>query len=376
MEFKLIIKKLNKNLSDEEAIVFSKWYQESKTHRTYFDNVKANHQKNPIGVDVEKGWNAIVSKIDTPVERKAYLKYAIAASIALLITLTYVFNTNTNTQDLEPTLVEHNISIGINKATLTLEDGSNISLIKGKTYTADNLKSNGEQLIYNAEHNAFNRDIAFNFLTVPRGGEFFIKFQDGTQVWLNADSQIKYPVAFIDGETRQVELVYGEAYFDVSPSTVNGGSHFMVKTMSQNIEVIGTEFNVKAYKDENIIYTTLVEGKVTVGNNLSHNKHLEPGEQSILDLENNSIAVVKTDITTDTAWKNGLFIFDKEPLKNIMTTLSRWYNINVVFEDSAKENIIFSGVLNRSNNINDLLDSFKETDEVDFTINKKSILIH
>jgi len=376
MEFKLIIKKLNNNLSEEEAIIFSKWYQESDTHRTYFENVKANHQNNPIDVNVEKGWNAIATKIDTPVERKAYWKYAIAASIALLISLTYVFNTNTDIQGLEPTLVEHNISIGINKATLTLEDGSNINLIKGETYTADNLKSNGEQLIYNAEQNAFNREIAFNFLTVPRGGEFFVKLQDGTQVWLNADSQIKYPVTFVDGAARQVELIYGEAYFDVSPSTAHKGSHFMVKTMSQNIEVIGTEFNVKAYKDEGIIYSTLVEGKVSVGSNLSNNKDLEPGEQSILNLQKNSMEVITTDITTDTAWKNGLFIFDKEPLKNIMTSLSRWYDVSISFEDKKMENIIFSGVLNRSNNINDLLDSFKETNEVGFTIKNNNILVH
>jgi len=375
MEFKLIIKKLNNTLSAEEAILFSKWYKESQSHRTYFDNVKSKHQDNSIDIDLEKGWNAITSKIDRPTKRKLSWKFAVAASVAILISLTYIYKTSNDTEGFEPRLVEHNISIGINKATLTLEDGSDINLMKGETYVSENLSSNGEQLIYSADQNTLGRAVAYNYVTVPRGGEFFIKLQDGTQVWLNADSQIKYPVTFIDGETRQVELVYGEAYFDVSPSTAHKGSHFMVKTLIQNIEVIGTEFNVKAYKDEAIIYTTLVEGKVSVANSVSSDKNLVPGEQSILNIEEHSMEVIKTNITTDTAWKNGLFIFDKEPLKNIMTTLSRWYNIKVEFKDSEKENIIFSGVLNRNNNIIDLLDSFKETDEVDFIIKNKSILV-
>jgi ferric-dicitrate binding protein FerR (iron transport regulator) len=376
MEFKLIIKKLNKGLSSAEEIIFSKWHEESKQHKSFFENVKTNHHKNSDDIDVAKGWSAIENKLFVPVKRKMYWYYAVAASIVLLISIGFIFNTFKDKQLHEAKIAEHNIEIGTDKATLTLEDGSDIALKKGETYSTKNLKSNGEQLIYNTTQNVEKPKIAYNYLTIPRGGQYYIKLSDGTQVWLNADSKLKYPVSFVEGETRQVELVYGEAYFDVSPSTAHHGSTFKVNTLNQNIEVMGTEFNIKAYKDDPAIYTTLVEGKVSVSNNDTARKDLKPGEQSIFNLQNNAIKVVNADITTHTAWKNGLFMFDKEPLQEIMKTLSRWYDVTIEFKNLEKQNILFSGILKRSNGINDLLDSFKKTKEVTFEFEPKKIIIN
>jgi ferric-dicitrate binding protein FerR (iron transport regulator) len=130
------------------------------------------------------------------------------------------------------------------------------------------------------------------------------------------------------------------------------------------------------YYDEPAIYTTLVEGKVSVSNNDTARKDLKPGEQSIFNLQNNAIKVVNADITTHTAWKNGLFMFDKEPLQEIMKTLSRWYDVTIEFKNLEKQNILFSGILKRSNGINDLLDSFKKTKEVTFEFEPKKIIIN
>ena len=143
-----------------------------------------------------------------------------------------------------PVIVNSTIQPGTDKATLTLGDGTQIILEKGESFQTGNVNSNGEEIVYEAEKTN-KKEVAYNYLTIPRGGQFFVKLSDGTQVWLNSESQLKYPVIFNEGETRKVELVYGEAYFDVSPSSEHEGSKFKVFNQSQEIEVLGTEFNVR-----------------------------------------------------------------------------------------------------------------------------------
>src|SRR5690606_33390781 len=146
------------------------------------------------------------------------------------------------------------------------------------------------------------------YLTIPRGGQFNVVLSDGTEVWLNSDTQLKYPVNFVEGQDREVELVFGEAYFDVSPSTEHGGSKFKVMNNAQEVEVLGTEFNIKAYRDDINVYTTLVEGKVVVGNG-DLKQYLTPNQLSHLNLENNSIKVRVVDVNVETSWKKGIFTF-------------------------------------------------------------------
>ncbi|BDU27427.1 FecR domain-containing protein [Flavobacterium sp. GSB-24] len=282
---------------------------------------------------------------------------AMAASLLLLISIS-LFISKTNPLKIETPAVAHKeILIGSDKATLTLEDGSVIALEKGKSYTQGNASSNGEKLIYNSK-DAKPAAIANNYLTIPRGGQFFVQLADSTKVWLNSESQLKYPVAFIDGETRQVELVYGEAYFEVSPSTKHKGSRFKVKTQSQNVEVIGTEFNIKAYKDETTIYTTLVKGIVAVSN-ASKKQILAPNEQSRITDYNGNIAVSDVDVYNEISWRKGLFVFKGMPLKDIARVLSRWYDADIVFADPALGNVKFNGVLNKNQKLEDILTTIK-----------------
>ncbi|MDQ1166974.1 FecR family protein [Flavobacterium sp. SORGH_AS_0622] len=282
---------------------------------------------------------------------------AMAASLLLLISIS-LFISKTNPLKIETPAVAHKeILIGSDKATLTLEDGSVIALEKGKSYTQGNASSNGEKLIYNSK-DAKPAAIANNYLTIPRGGQFFVQLADSTKVWLNSESQLKYPVAFIDGETRQVELVYGEAYFEVSPSTKHKGSRFKVKTQSQNVEVIGTEFNIKAYKDETTIYTTLVKGIVAVSN-ASKKQILAPNEQSRITDYNGNITVSNVDVYNEISWRKGLFVFKGMPLKDIARVLSRWYDADIVFADPALGNVKFNGVLNKNQKLEDILTTIK-----------------
>ncbi|EJF99713.1 FecR family protein [Flavobacterium sp. F52] len=281
---------------------------------------------------------------------------AMAASLLLLISISLIIN-KTNPLRIETPQVAHKeILIGSDKATLTLEDGSVIALEKGKSYTKGNASSNGEKLIYNS--NGKSAAIANNLLTIPRGGQFFVQLADSTKVWLNSESQLKYPVAFVDGQTRQVELVYGEAYFEVSPSTKHKGSRFKVKTQEQNVEVIGTEFNIKAYRDEPAIYTTLVQGVVAVSN-AAKKQILTPSQQSKITEYNGNISVSEVDVYNEISWRKGLFVFKGMPLKDIARVLSRWYDVDIVFADPALGNVKFNGVLNKNQKLEDILTTIK-----------------
>ncbi len=331
-------------------------------------------------IDTEKDWKALERKIQQR-SRNPYRfwYYGAAASVVLLISIGLVFNETNKKQNFdyeEPTIVNNNIEIGTDKATLTLEDGSNIILEKGQLYESNHITSNGEEIIYQSQApRVQSRDNNYNILTIPRGGQFYIMLSDGTKVWLNSESKLKYPVAFHDGKTRQVELVYGEAYFDVSSSTEHQGSKFKVFHQAQEVEVLGTEFNIKAYKDEPNIYTTLVEGKVAV-RIAGAKRTLVPNQQLHLNLETSSIAVSKVDIYNEISWKDGVFSFENMPLKAIMKVLSRWYDMEVVIENDIQKEERFIGTFNKSNSIEDILIAIKNTGFIDnYEIHDKILTI-
>ncbi|MEC3908496.1 FecR family protein [Tamlana sp. 2201CG12-4] len=331
------------------------------------DDEKLNNIWMHIEQSLQKSKSQSVKKISYPILK-------IAASIILLLGIAYFYQQGFFSGRATPTVVDTNvITPGVDKATLTLEDGSVIELDKGNTYQAQNVNSNGEQIVYtDKEQNT--TEIKYNYLTIPRGGQFFIKLSDGTQIWLNSESQLKYPVNFIKGQTRQVELVYGEAYFDVSPSTEHHGDKFKVLNQSQEIEVLGTEFNVKAYKDETNIYTTLVEGHVVIDN--GNTKHdLLPDQQSNLNTQNNTIAIAKVDVNPEISWKNGIFSFKEKSLKEIMKVISRWYDIDVVFENKELESIKFKGILDKQQGIDRILSIMKSSTINNYEIKDKTIIL-
>ncbi|MEN3323676.1 FecR domain-containing protein [Mariniflexile soesokkakense] len=313
-----------------------------------------------LGNQIKKkeDWKKVKSNITKPSVRFLYWKYTAAAAVIGLLASTYFFRGTlfNNSTECMPVIVNNNIKIGTDKATLTLEDGSVLTLEKGNNYEASNFKSNGEKIVYNSKDNP--NKLAYNYITIPRGGQFFVELSDGTQVWLNSETQLKYPVSFIKGETRNVELVYGEAYFDVSPSTKNSGSTFNVINQKQVVKVLGTEFNIKAYKDETNIYTTLAEGKVELDFN-GINQKLSPTQQSNFNLKTNALLVVNVDVFNEVSWRQGVFSFENKPLKDIMKVLSRWYNMDVVFNNEEIENEAFTGILGKDQNIEDILATIK-----------------
>lgn len=306
-----------------------------------------------------------------------YKKIAFAASIILLVGISlfnqFYFN--------ETIIIRDPIVIGTDKAVLTLENGDQVILEKGKKFQNKTVNSDGKELSYSIKNrsssNFKNEKIASNFLTIPRGGQFSLNLEDGTKVLLNSDSKIKYPVKFIKGKKRQVELLYGEAFFDVSSSKNNNGSEFIVSTKTQKINVLGTKFNVKSYSEDDVITTTLVEGKVKVENG-ENQILLFPNQQSKVDSNSAIIDVSDVDVSQQISWIKGLFSFNDTSLEDIMHTLSRWYDLEFIFKSANQKKFIFSGILERTKSIEDILFIIEKTsssNEINFEINNKTIII-
>ncbi|MGW9687027.1 FecR family protein [Flagellimonas sp. 2504JD1-5] len=305
-----------------------------------------------------------------------FKKISVAASILLMMGLSFLYLKDNGTK--ASTDGVNQIVIGSNKAVLTLENGDQVALGVGKNYQTGNAKSNGEELVYNAPIKGAetNEKLLFNHLTVPKGGQFFVQLSDGTQVWLNSDSKLRYPTKFIEGETREIELVYGEAYLKVSPSTLHKGAAFHVKTKGQNVGVLGTEFNIKAYSDDSKIETTLVEGKIMVEAK-GAKRILSPNQQSQIGTGSNQIEVVEVDVSETVSWIKGLFTFNEESLGEMMKVLSRWYDVEVVFESAEHQDFAFTGVLEKTKSFADILELIAATSEgeINFEIEGKTITI-
>jgi len=212
-------------------------------------------------------------------------------------------------------------------------------------------------------------------LTVPRGGQYVVELSDGTKVWLNSESQLKYPVSFIEGQSREVELAYGEAYFDVSPSSKHKGAKFKVFNQFQEIDVLGTEFNIKAYKGESNVYTTLLEGKISVSID-NKNLGLKPNQQLDLDINNNTSTIKTVDVYNEVSWKDGVFSFESKTLEEVMKVFSRWYDIEIVFKNNSIKNEEFVGILRKNKNLETILKSFKNYDVIkNFEIEDKKVVL-
>lgn len=267
---------------------------------------------------------------------------------------------------------------GGNKAILKLADGSEISLTDADNGTLANrggitiTKTKDGQVIYQAASlpQAASAQMAYNTISTPRGGQYQINLPDGTRVWLNAASSLKFPQSFAHLPSRTVELD-GEAYFEVfknSKQPFKVLSHAGIAGRKQLIEVLGTHFNVNAYPDEENTKTTLLEGLVKI----NQETELHPGEQAVLDHGRLRVATVDTEEAV--AWKNGYFNFTNEDIYSIMKKISRWYDVEVVYEGKITDNT-FNGPVSRSSKVSEVLDILELTKTVHFKIEGRRITV-
>ena len=379
----LIIKFIAKSITERELDDLSRWMEKAENEQFFKEYVHINYalDYNLLNFDAEKTKLMLFDRIkeaevkEGKVRYLALYRYAAVAAVVILIVSTVLLFTGKSDVVAPPMVqTESPILPGTDKAILTLEDGTQVTLEKGKQFQTDKLKSEGEQIVYNDTPKE-DAELVYNYLTIPRGGQFFVQLSDSTKVWLNSESKLKYPVEFPENQDRVVELVYGEAYFDVSSSSGQKKSKFSVVNQGQTVEVLGTHFNIKAYPDEDFIYTTLVEGKVQVSNDV-HILTLVPNQQSVIDIRNKNIEVQQVKVKDEIAWINGDFVFKKLPLIDIIKTLSRWYDVEFILMNKAAENEKFTGELSKYQSIEEILKLIENTKIIDdYEIKDKTIVI-
>lgn len=264
---------------------------------------------------------------------------------------------------------------GSTKAVLTLADGSKITLddhsagALAKQSGVKISKTADGQLVYQSVPvNGADVKNQFNTMETPRGGIYQVNLPDGTHVWLNSATKLTYPVAFT-GSERRVELS-GEAYFEV---VHNAEKPFKVISTNQEIEVLGTHFNANTYADEPSFRTTLLQGSVKVTATQSGAaKVIKPGQQAVLRLT--GIQIHKVDADNAIAWKTGLFRFENEPVASIMKKISRWYDVDIVYNDDVSD-MRFGGTVSRFADINKVLSKLQLTNTIHFKIEGRRIIV-
>ena len=261
------------------------------------------------------------------------------------------------------------ITPGSSNAVLVLAGGERVVLGKEGKNLAMNLANKPENIVIENDTIKYSktpqREREYNTVIVPRGGEFVIELSDGTKVWLNAESELRYPVSFADGE-RGVYLT-GEAYFEVKR---NEQHPFTVTTGDHRVTVLGTEFCVRAYKDEHKILTTLESGSVSINSGME-SVRLSPGQQS--SVEGSAIKVESVDTEIFTAWRDKKYIFREVTLGEMLNTLSRWYNMEVTFEDEEFKNYRFTGELMKYSDIREFLNRLESLEKVSFRIDGREV---
>lgn len=322
---KLLEKYIAGNCTPEEVAVIEKWYLQLP-----FEKDAPHHSL--IEASKQEVWNRLSLRGKSA--KIATVKwFTIAASLILCLSVGLYFVMQRYAAPLTVKTELKNILPGGNKAVLTLADGTVVDLDDAKNGQIANQsgivirKAKNGQLEYIIKETPNTAVTGSNTIATPRGGQYQVSLPDGTKVWLNAATTLKYPYAFAKNE-RLVEL-NGEAYFEVSKDRIRP---FRVKTGTQTVEVLGTHFNINAYKDEAVVKTTLLEGAVKVSSQ-SGSVNLHPGEQSILNATNTSLSLnSQVDIDKEMAWKNNVFSFDNDDLQSIMRQISRWYDVDVVYQ--------------------------------------------
>jgi len=367
-EIEDLLERYNNGLTTpEENALVETWYLNYKHSDPFLPHSQLEE-------DQKESLDKLLKKIQGKPKTIQLPRFAIAASVLVFLTagIYFLVIKNKSQQQIAASKPQkQDIAPGGNKAILTLGDGSTIVLNSakiGKLASQGNIiikKAADGQISYGNVNSNASKEIIYNTAATPQGGQYQFILSDGTKVWLNAASSIKYPVVF-NGSERRVELT-GEAYFEVAH---NDKKPFKVISNGQTVEVLGTHFNINAYNDGQAIKTTLLEGSVKVSAEGVSNI-IKPGQQA--RFEHGSINLTNVDLDEVVAWKNGFFFFEENNIQEVMRQLSRWYGVEIKYEGQLPSRR-FSGEISRNVNLSEILDilSFKK---IHCKINGKTIIV-
>ena len=383
---RLIFKEVTGTISEEEQRYLEWWRGKDPGNERLYRELRdgqrmMNEVKQLEGVDVIRPLEEMHLRIREEERRLRWRRWqwgvAVAAVVVLFVGFFYLFPVDDKLEPESLAKTEQPIKAGGVRAVLRLENGKEVDL----ETLAEGVKVGGMKAVKIDERRLSyvgqgktdgekRKKLVYNEVEVPRGGEFDLILADGTTVWLNAGSKLRYPVEFV-GKERRVFLE-GEAYFAVAK---DAGRPFRVEILQQTVEVLGTEFNVSGYTDEATIYTTLVTGKVKVATDSGENMILAPGEQSMLDCRDGHLDKREVDVEKVIAWKKGMFILEEQTLEQIMQKFARWYDMEIVYRDKELKDIVFKGVVPRYAELGEVLNILEKTNEVKFDIEERTVIV-
>ena len=362
-------------LDDEEVTV---WLKE-KDHVELLEEIAAIRQKLTEGesqINDEDEFRRLEENIYDQKSRRMTLRWSIAASIILLVGL-FVGRTINGVRDMheEQLLTKSVMQPGTSKAILMMANGEKVVLDQARKLDIQlnervRVASSGQGIVYEENGKGEVKE-EYNKLVTPTGGEYFLTLSDGTRVFLNAASELKYPVEFVGGK-RVVDL-NGEAYFEVRKDSLRP---FIVRVNGAEVTVLGTSFNVNTYGDDGQIYTTLVNGSVRIFSEKNGQEEvLTPGMQGVMNIQTGQLTVREVDVESYVAWREGRFVFRTMTLDLIMRQLQRWYDFEVFYQNPELKEYEFRGVIKRDMDLDKVLSVIKATTNVDFDVKGKVITI-
>lgn len=365
-------------LNPSEREVLDAWRDESEIHEQMYQRLTdgertSSHLEALDAIDVNKAFISNQKLLQRQSNRRI-IRYSIswAAVVALIVGLIQFWPDAPKTDSL-PLTVQKEILPGSHQAELVFADGSTVQLLPDMKESFRDGNSEVTVTGNKVNYTGITRDIqpAWHLIRTPLGGEYSITLADGTVVWLNAMSELKYPVRF-DGKERRVELK-GEAYFQVKH---NADQPFYVGIGDYQIKVLGTSFNVKAYANDQNWETTLCTGSVNLEDvNNRNNVILTPGEQAVCNRNTHNIEVKDVDVGLYTAWTKGEFRFDNTSVEEIFTVLQRWYNVEVFYGNTQVRNEVFTGKLPRFDNLQVILNIMEKVSNLQFEVKENTVII-
>ena len=374
-----ISKSLSDCLEEGELQELEKWLAEDERHRELFDQWSSTElMEHKVGeyerLDYMKAWEEFRTvrrdKLSAKRRkiRRTWMRYAAMFMIPLGVAVALLSRDDIKEKSrVEPITVK----AGKSQAVLVLSSGERQVLDLGERNIEDGgmrISADSGRISYNGKSRSGEVQDAFHILEVPRGGEYFMILEDGTKVWLNAATRLKYPVAFVGG-IRKV-LLEGEAYFEVARDERHP---FRVECEDSRITVLGTKFNVMAYKGQGNVVTTLVDGRVRVATGRD-SLMLTPGEQAVSGTD--GIDVKKVDVSFYIAWTLGVFEFEEMSLGQITEQLGRWYDMTFVYDDPLLREITFTGAVERHRPLNVVLKMIEKLSRVRFEVKNDVITIY
>ena len=377
----LIAKQLWEGLDDVERRELEAWRQLGPENEVLYRKLTnrekvSRYVEKRASIDMKKYAMAYDREIGLSVRGRMNKLWGYAATILVLCVIGVTIWMNELKQNEANQLAQVTIEPGRAKALLVLDDGQEIELDDHETSKV--LEESGIVIVNDSSRveyrpaSRMGEKEVMNKIIVPTGGEYNLILSDGTRVYLNAESVITFPKHFT-GERREVTLE-GEAYFHVTASKEHP---FIVKTKDMDVMVTGTEFNVKAYPDEMNVQATLLQGAVTVFSGFEKKEKVEikPNQQAEWYRDSVKVRVKEVDPDLFMAWKNGRFIFRQDRLEDIMRTLARWYDVEVVYLNESVKNMLFAGKLDRGEEITPILDVLRATDKLSVDVKGKKIVI-